>query len=81
METLNMKDYLVNLPRYLSEKKNTIIVYNDKQIESDSNITKVKINGEYKCPDGYIDGTDNSCLRTINRSFYSNIKMISKSKL
>ena len=58
-----------------------IIVYNDKQIESDSNITKVKVNDEYKCPDGYIDGTNNTCLRTINRSFYSNIKMIAKSKL
>ena len=30
METLNIKDYLNNLQRYLSDKKDTVVVYNDR---------------------------------------------------
>ena len=30
METLNIKDYLGNLPRFIADKKDTVVVYNDK---------------------------------------------------
>lgn len=57
-----------------------IIVYNDRQIDRDENITKIKVNNEYKCPDEYSED-EGICYRVLNRTYYSNIKMIAKSKL
>ena len=58
-----------------------IIMYNDRHIEEDKNVTKIKVNDEYKCPDGYDTGDEGTCYRVLNRAFYSNIKVISKSQL
>lgn len=57
-----------------------IIVYNDRQIEVDNNVTRIKVNNEYKCPDGY-DEANNTCYKIIRKNYFSNVKMISKSKL
>jgi len=58
-----------------------IIMYNDKHVEFDNNITKIKVNNEYKCPDGYDEDDEGTCYRVLNRAFFSNIKVISKSQL
>ena len=54
-----------------------IIVYNDKQYDQTSAVTKA----DGKCPTGYDDVNGTICKRVLSKTYYSNIKIITNNQL
>ena len=77
----NMVYYLRTLSGNISNNYRLIIEYNDEVVDPDRTVSKIKRNGTSKCPDSYLENSSGICQRVIKRNYYSNIKIVLRSKL
>ena len=56
-----------------------IIEYEEEEIDADKTITKVKKNGELKCPSAYQENpADGVCYKKVSKRYYSNVALVKK---
>lgn len=77
----NMIYYIRTLSGNSDHDFRLIVEYEEEVTDSDDTISKILINNEMVCPDGYKEGTSGNCERKIVRNYFNNVKMYLKTNV